>query len=236
MKKSMAVCLVFMLLLSFFTACGGQPGGVSSSVGGSSTAFEPDSAFADSEPYKGDEGTDADDQDVYVPGFWDGNVYTNAYLGLTAVVAENWQIVDSEQMAELNRQGFEQIGYTEAQIEQAMQKQIYDTMFADPETGNNIQITVEDMYSNDSLAEITYLEITKKGLEEHAPYDYRLGDNTTFHIGEQEFSGFDAYINDKAAQRICVCKLGRYMVNIVFTDMSGTANGLDEMMEIFQAL
>ncbi|MDO5601991.1 MAG: hypothetical protein Q4G07_04405 [Oscillospiraceae bacterium] len=242
MKKMIAVCLVLICMTGLLAACDKQEAPAVDSGTRAPAVTEPDSPEVPDGPDEPEapeswqEPDGGEEEVLYQAGSWDGNVYTNEYLGLTAEVGESWKIFDQEQMTQLNREAMEGMGYTDAQIEQVLKKQIYDTMFVEAETRSNIQVTVEDLYPNDFVTEETYLEITKAGLTENSGYDYEIGENKTIEIGGCEFLCFDAKVDASATQRTCAYHKGRYMICLIFTDMSGDEGGLDAMTSLFRPL
>lgn len=242
MKKTIAVCLAILLMAGMLAACGQDDGKTNNeSFDSSSVSISESQSSEDpyTDPLSEEVAPDSEDgfyEPAYQPGVWTGSVYTNEQLGLTVEVDEEWQIFTSEEMIELNVQAFKSMNYTEAQIEQALNQQIYDTMFANTTTGSNVQITIENLPRNASVTEDDYLDITKNSLLQNSSYEYEFGDYYTLELGGQDFRTFDLYADGSIAQRMCVYHMDGAIAAIIITDMSGTEEGLNALTDMLQPL
>lgn len=244
MKKTIAVCLTILLMAGMLAACG-QDDGKTNNEGFDSSSVSMSESQSPGDPLPEEIDPDSEDgfynQAAYQPGVWEGSIYTNKQLGLTVEVDEEWQIFTSEEMTEMNVQAFKSMNYTEAQIEQALNQQIYDTMFANTTTGSNVQITVENLPRNASVTEDDYLDITKNSLLQNSSYEYEFGDYYTLELGGQDFRTFDLYadgsiVHGSIAQRMCVYHMDGAIAAIIITDMSGTEEGLNALTDMLQPL
>ncbi len=145
--------------------------------------------------------------------------YTNESIGITYNLPSGWEYYTDEEIAKLMNIAAE--NYKDENIlNSAKITTVIDFMAFNPSTGDNVNLSFENLIPSDST-KITvdeYIEVTKKNLSEQLPnVSYQFDNVVKVTIGGTEYTRLTASCSSSGInmkQYIYVTKVGTYMVCI----------------------
>lgn len=166
-----------------------------------------------------------------------GNKYVSEFADLTLTVPENWSFNTDEQISELSGVSAELLADNE-KLKDAMLESLIDAMAVDSATGNNINLTFENLKITTGLAmsEQKYAEAARNTLISgyqsmgatvtcSDPEECKLGGNTFRRIVA------DVTLNGVSLCQYCyVRKVEGWALSIAVTIVDGTDIGVFEAM------
>lgn len=143
--KRLVLCLLLAALLA---GCGGPVSSAAPSGPAASSAPHSESAPAsfvqiESEPASSQ--PESLPPEGYLPGSWDGDVYTSNQLGFTFQLPEGWQHAEPDELFAMS--GYDAAGRTPAQQSQdlAALPLVYELLCSDPDSGAFITVSSTDL-------------------------------------------------------------------------------------------
>ena len=161
-------------------------------------------------------------------GSWEGNVYTNDFLGLTYTMPEDWTRTSDEELEELIEQAADLMDLSDNEKKLADLKAIYYLMTKDS-VGNNAILGSEKVSGSTSAK--VYAESLKTQLESQESLGYELSDIKTETVDGKEFVIMGANVT-LFKQKYYIYKVDNYMVYICITGYSDEE--INEIVEHFE--
>ena len=160
-------------------------------------------------------------------GSWDGNVYTNEFLGLTYEKPEDWTRHSDEQIKEIMNIGLELTDASEISKKLAEITSV-TYMMTSSTVGTNFILMSEKQISDVSVED--YAEALKRGLAAQNVLDYQLSDVKSETIDGRKFVVVEADVSGMK-QKYYMYKIDKYMVSIILTISDGS--DADSLMSQF---
>lgn len=225
MKRAVLALLAASLVLST-AACGDS----SNSEKTGTSAPQESSADQGAEPAEEEEGT-------YEAGVWTDNVYTNASLGMTFALPENWEYGTAEELEQIQDSGQEVTGMTDEELESA--NVIYDIYIYNPETGSSIMMMAEDVKDYGNITAEDYIASLSEQLQsyEDQGISYELNETQTRTLGSTDFLFLEAnaeYQGTAMYQCYGVAEKYGQMITIIASGAAG--DGADECSSIINSI
>ena len=231
MKKISLILVVILALAMALSACGlVSPKDLASPPSKDSTDITEDNVQTDKP------GTRP------IRGQWDGDTYTNTFLGLTFAKPSSWVAGnDAELQSELDFDGagFSAPGepFSDVMMEQDV---IFDMMATDPINFSSIIVNLEnlkvtDIFNGATTDEAKYLEIVKPQLTAALGVDTKFSEVTSVTIAGQEWKRMDASITFEGidmTQSYVVRKVDNFMAILMITQ-TPLSDTVDEMIAFF---
>ena len=156
-------------------------------------------------------------------GEWNGNVYTNDFLGISYKLPDGWIKYSDEEIAAVMNLSMEMLNDNQkALADLAKLTVVYYMLVKNPATGENISVFTEKVHLD--VTSIYYLENLKAQLSTLTAINYTIGDFTKETVGGREYDVLTATtsVADKTlTQKYYCCKLGKYFLSIVASSMNG---------------
>ena len=158
-------------------------------------------------------------------GTINGNVYTNESTGITLTIPDSMIFATDNEIAELQNLSKDIITNGENIFEAAKLTSFIDVMANDPYTGNNLNITYEDLSKSFSSNITTqqYTDLLKQQLSATG-LSYTFGEVSEITLGGETYTKLLAqteYMGIPMTQGLYVRKLGNYMIAIAITVVGG---------------
>ena len=166
-------------------------------------------------------------------GKWNGNVYTNDFLGLKFNLPEGWKYSSDEEIAEMMNLGADLLNDEQkASAELAKLTSVTYVAANNPNTGNNVTIMSEKLLMD--LTTEYYINQLKTQLAAVESMKYTIGGTATEKVGSLEYDtltvSVDAY---GITQKYYIRKMDNYIACIILTSVNGET-GINEMVNCFQ--
>lgn len=156
-------------------------------------------------------------------GEWNGNTYTNNYLGLKFNLPTGWTHYSDEEIAEMMNISEEVLKDEEQiNIELAKLTSVYYLAASDPETLDNVMLMTEKPIM-DVTTEL-YLNTLKTQLENLNSINYEVGETGKEKIGNREFDTLTTKATTNGVtmiQKYYIYKSGDHFIDIIVTSNSG---------------
>ncbi len=156
-------------------------------------------------------------------GEWNGNVYSNDFLGISYKLPDGWIKYSDEEIAAVMNLSLEMLNDNQkALADLAKLTVVFHMIVKNPETGDNISVLTEKVHLD--VTSIYYLENLKAQLSALTAINYTIGELSKGTIGGR---GYDvltatARVSDKTLTlKYYCCKLGKYFLSIVASSMNG---------------
>lgn len=215
--KKFIVGLLMTAMICSLAACGGknQTGANTdaSAAGETSALQETGSTSADAEK----------EEAAYVPGQWNGEVYTNTSLGMSLTLPEGWQIGTQEEIDAVENAGQQVTGNTDSSSDVSN----YELYIYNPNTGSAIAMMTENLAVFGDVTAQQYAETLSEQLLSYQDQGitYSLNPISTKTIGKTEFVSFDGiadYQSNNIYQCYAIAENGGCMITMIITGPSDT--------------
>ncbi len=159
-------------------------------------------------------------------GSWNGNTYSNSFLGLKFDMPKGWVRYSDEQIDQLINAGFEIMdGSTEQLKKVAELTSVYYLIAQDPNSGNSVQIMTEKPLQVVSMD--YYVSSLTTMLESQTALNYTIKGVKDFKLAGEDFKAVETVstVNGlSAVQTIYIRKLGDYFISVIATDRNNTVD------------
>ena len=156
-------------------------------------------------------------------GEWNGNKYTNDYLGMKFNLPTGWTRYSDEEIAEMmNISGEILKDEEQINIELAKLTSVYYLAASDPETLDNVMLMTEKPIM-DVTTEL-YLNTLKTQLENLNSINYEVGETGKEKVGNREFDTLTTKATTNGVnmiQKYYIYKSGDHFIDIIVTSNSG---------------
>ncbi len=156
-------------------------------------------------------------------GEWNGNVYSNDFLGISYKLPDGWIKYSDEEIAAVMNLSLEMLNDNQkALADLAKLTVVFHMIVKNPETGENISVLTEKVHLD--VTSIYYLENLKAQLSALTAINYTIGELSKETIGGREYDVLTATasVSDKTLTlKYYCCKLGKYFLSIVASSMNG---------------
>ncbi len=156
-------------------------------------------------------------------GEWNGNVYSNDFLGISYKLPDGWIKYSDEEIAAVMNLSLEMLNDNQkALADLAKLTVVFHMIVKNPETGDNISVLTEKVHLD--VTSIYYLENLKAQLSALTAINYTIGELSKETIGGREYDVLTATasVSDKTLTlKYYCCKLGKYFLSIVASSMNG---------------
>ncbi len=212
--KKIIVGLLMTAMICSLAACGGknQTGANTdtSAVNETSVLQEEGSTSAEAEK----------EEAAYVPGQWDGVVYTNTSLGMSLTLPDGWQIGTQDEIDAVENAGQQVTGN-----EGTPDVSTYEIYIYNPNTGSAIAMMTEDLAAFGDVTAQQYAETLSEQLLSYQDQGiaYSLNPIGTKTIGKTEFVSFDGsaeYQSNNIYQCYAIAENGGCMITMIITGPS----------------
>lgn len=211
MKKTLALLLAVFLLTGLFVGCGNDDDSAPATQD-PVEALEPEDYEDEDESETADASTEEDTRWAnIIRGTWDGNTYTNTYLGLQFNMPAGWAIATDEDIATVMGLGFEFLDLDEGilNLDAVDLVTFIDMMATDPMTGGSVSITYERLvFPHTGISVQDYIIIAARTIEAMG-MDVHLDFPGTTRIG-----GYYWYSYGSEMDIFGTAIFGRYFINI----------------------
>ena len=224
MKRTLALLLAAMLLLSALSACGGEETPASdapASLAPSAAVPETETPATDAPEESGEETADI------VRGSVENGVYTSEFTGLSIALPENWSAANDEMIASavgVSMDSLQNISEEEKAI--AVSGTVYDAMLLSPDQTENIMVMLEDLNTTAGTTLITaetYAGILHDSLADMTGMDYVVGDPETVTLSGVDYVRMDSSVTVNSttiSQTYLFRWVSGYMLTISITAQS----------------
>lgn len=158
----------------------------------------------------------------YERGSWEGDTYTNKFIGISFKKPENWEIATEDEILNMMNLGKELL--TDKQklmAEMSMQKTIYDTVISLPEKGSSIMVAAENLsmtLGGSAITEEKYINILKEELKKVDTLSYKFGDSREVTIADKKYKTLEAEIEGADLKQTYYCyKMDKYLITFIVT-------------------
>lgn len=212
--KKIIVGLLMTAMICSLAACGGK----------NQTGANTDTSAANETSVLQEEGsTSAEvekEEAAYVPGQWDGVVYTNTSLGMSLTLPDGWQIGTQEEIDAVENAGQQVTGN-----ESTPDVSTYELYIYNPNTGSAIAMMTEDLAAFGDVTAQQYAETLSEQLLSYQDQGitYSLNPIGTKMIGKTEFVSFDGtaeYQSNNIYQCYAIAENGGRMITMIITGPS----------------
>ena len=161
-------------------------------------------------------------------GTVDGNVYTSEFIGLSFTKPDMWVYSTDEEIAQLMDVGAEILNSSNFSAEAAKLVTVYDMMARDLLTGNNINITFENLQKSaaSNVTEEQYLAAFEQLMTNQASaMNYKFSDVSERTLAGQTFhhvKATGAYMGVEFDQHVYIRKEGIYMIVMTLSIFDGS--------------
>ena len=224
MKKSIALILVCVMMLTAFVGCGEKD------ITG--TISEPEVQNEPSAVTKPNSGTKSDvsessaepeaELELELGDISGGASYTNEFAGINFSLPTGWAFSTQEELMQLMSISTDELFSEDktALLEYAMEGTVYDMMVSNA-SGENIMVMFENTaryLGGALLSEDGYLDALVRNFDLIEGMTYVVGDRGAVTLGGVEYKTLSATIEGYSiSQQYAVHRVGKYMVCIAFT-------------------
>ena len=167
-------------------------------------------------------------------GEWNGNVYTNDFLGISYKLPDGWTKLSDEEIAAVMHLGIEMLNDNQkALADLAKLTVVYYMLAKSPATGENISVFTEKVPVD--VTAIYYLENLKAQLPTITAINYTIGEFTKETVGGREYDVLTATAEASGrtlTQKYYCYKLGKYFLSIIASSMNGE-KAVDNLIKAF---
>lgn len=175
-----------------------------------------------------------------IKGEWTDGVYANKFFNLKFTLPEGWNAASDEEILEIMNLGSELLDDKDNMIQEMLkQKQIYNMMAADPTTGVNVSVVMENLaltVGGTSYDAQEYADFTAEQLEAIEELNYTASDSKEVELAGETYVQLPMSVEISGIsmeQAYYLRKLDKYMVCIIVTDTAGV--GIDTLSAYFEA-
>lgn len=216
MKKRVILFLLTALIIMTLTSCSGGQSDTSAQTEDNISVNDSDTTVKDENPITMERGT------------IDDNVYYNEVTNITFAKPESMIYATDDEIAQTINITKEQLNSNDL-FENAAVTTVIDFMVSDPMTGNNINVSYENL-SKSNASNITmeqYIEIFKNNVLSMYPesYGYTFSEVEEITLGSDKYHkiiGLCTVEGITMEQGIYLRKVDKYMVSIAITTVDGT--------------
>ncbi len=212
--KKIIVGLLMTTMICSLAACGGknQTGANTDTSAANETSVLQEEGSVSAEAEK--------EEAAYVPGQWDGEVYTNTSLGMSLTLPDGWQIGTQEEIDAVENAGQQVTGN-----ESTPDVSTYELYIYNPNTGSAIAMMTEDLAAFGDVTAQQYAETLSEQLLSYQDQGitYSLNPIGTKMIGKTEFVSFDGtaeYQSNNIYQCYAIAENGGCMITMIITGPS----------------
>lgn len=212
--KKIIVGLLMTAMICSLAACGGK----------NQTGANTDTSAANETSVLQEEGSTSAEAEkeeaAYVPGQWDGVVYTNTSLGMSLTLPDGWQIGTQEEIDAVENAGQQVTGN-----ESTPDVSTYELYIYNPNTGSAIAMMTENLAAFGDVTAQQYAETLSEQLLSYQDQGiaYSLNPIGTKMIGKTEFVSFDGtaeYQSNNIYQCYAIAENGGCMITMIITGPS----------------
>ena len=212
--KKIIVGLLMTAMICSLAACGGknQTGANTDTSAANETSVLQEEGITSAEAEK--------EEAAYVPGQWDGVVYTNTSLGMSLTLPDGWQIGTQEDIDAVENAGQQVTGN-----ESTPDVSTYELYIYNPNTGSAIAMMTENLAAFGDVTAQQYAETLSEQLLSYQDQGiaYSLNPIGTKMIGKTEFVSFDGtaeYQSNNIYQCYAIAENGGCMITMIITGPS----------------
>jgi len=168
-------------------------------------------------------------------GEWNGDVYTNDFLGLRYNLPTGWKYASNEEIAEMMSISTELLNDNQkAAMELGKLTSVYYIYAQDTNTGNNVSVVTEKVIGNITMDDL--IDGLKSELLSIETIEYEIGETSTEKIGNIEAKTLTVEVKTSGIeliQKYYFYEVDKYIVDIIVTSVTGEA-GINEIIECFE--
>ena len=167
-------------------------------------------------------------------GSWNGNVYTNDFLGLKFTLPEGWTRYSDEQIAAAMNLSNEKLNDQKSLVELAKLTVVNYMFVNNPTTGETIVVTTEKAHL-DVTTEF-YLDNIKTQLEALTSVSYKVSGITKETIADREYHVLTAALTSSGKtviQKYYCCRLDKHFLSIMVVSPKGK-KAAGELIKAFE--
>ena len=168
-------------------------------------------------------------------GEWNGNAYTNEFLGLKFNLPQGWTALSDEEIAEMMNIGTELLNDDQKALAQMAELTgVYYMVAKNPNTGNNVTI-----YSEKQLTEVSaesYIDALKTQLSAVQSINYEVTESSKEKVSGIECNTLTLNASMSGVemiQKYYIYKIDKYMIGIIATSTNGET-GISEIVNCFE--
>ena len=210
--KKFIVGLLMTAMICSLAACGGknQTGANTDTSAGNETSVLQEEGSTSAEAEK--------KEAAYVPGQWDGEVYTNTSLGMSLTLPDGWKIGTQDDINAVENAGQQVTGNADKSGDVSN----YELYIYNPNTGSTIALMTEDLEVFGNVTAQQYAETLSDQLLSYQDQgiSYSLNPISTKMIGKTEFVTFDGtaeYQSNNIYQCYAIAENGGCMITMIIT-------------------
>ena len=173
-------------------------------------------------------GCSVEEKKEFSIGTWEGNTYTNEFLGVNYSMPEDWTRISDEDIKLLMDEATDLMEYSETEKKLVDLKVVY-YLSAKSETGANVILGSEKVIGD--VSDVKYAKNIKKQLEEQKNLNYVLSSVKLETIDEREFVTLEATL-DNIKQKYLIYKIDKHIIYLCITGFS--SEEIDEIVSNFQ--
>ena len=223
MKRTLALLLAAMLLLSALSACGGDAAPATDAPAADTPATDAPAADVPetAAPEDGEETADV------VRGSVENGVYTSDFAQLSISMPTGWTAADDEMIASAVGVGMDNLqNISEEEKAIAVSGTIYDAILLSPDQSENIMVMLEDLKTTAGTTLVTaetYAGILHDGLADMTGMDYVVEDPEAVTLAGEDYMRMNASVSANGAtvyQTYLFRWVSDYMLTITITAQS----------------
>lgn len=161
-------------------------------------------------------------------GNWEGNIYTNDFLGVTYSMPEDWTRTSDEELESLIEDATDLMEYNDAEKKLLELKAVYYLLAKSP-TGSNLILGSEKVVGG--VSDVKYAKNLKKQLESQENLNYTLSSVKLETINDKEFVTLEASL-ENIKQKYFIYKIDNHIIYLCVTGF--TVEEIDEIVGDFQ--
>ncbi|MCR5316671.1 MAG: hypothetical protein K6E22_00445 [Treponema sp.] len=168
-------------------------------------------------------------------GEWNGNVYTNDFIGMKYELPQGWEKYGDEEIAAIMNLGKEFLNDNQKKYaELSKLTTVYHILTNNPSTSDTVCLITEKTFLG--ISANLYAKRLKHELEAVDSLKYEVDEISTQEIAGKKFTALKTRVSTPMSSitQVYYCyRLGKYMVCIIATSKSGD-EGIDAMLKSFK--
>ena len=168
-------------------------------------------------------------------GEWNGNLYTNDFIGMKYELPQGWEKYGDEEIAAIMNLGKEFLNDNQKKYaELAKLTTVYHILTNNPLTSDTVCLVTEKTFLG--ISANLYAKNLKHELEAVKSLKYEVDEISTREIAGKKFTALKTRVSTPMSSitQVYYCyRLGKYMVCIIATSKSGD-EGIDAMLKAFR--
>ncbi len=168
-------------------------------------------------------------------GKWNGNAYTNDFLGLKFNLPQGWTALSDAEIAQMMNVGAELLNDDQKALAQMAElTAVYYMVAKNPNTGNNVTIYSEKQFTEVSAE--SYIEALKTQLSAVQSINYEVTESSKENVSGIECNTLTLNANMsgvKMIQKYYIYKIDKYIIGIIATSTNGET-GINEIASCFK--